>query len=181
MKEKAEMQSQDFESLYRAHSGMVYNVALRMTSDPGLAEETVQEVFLKVFENLDRFENRSDIKTWIYRITVNTAINLAKKISYEKRRNVALDEKITDNLVGYKDNIESNFEIKERDKKIKKLLDSLPPKYRSYVVLCDLEGLSYEEIAKIMRKNINTVRTRIKRAREKLIKLFGKEADSDGL
>jgi len=173
----AQNREEEFESIYNRSADMVYNVALRITGNPYFAEETVQEVFLKVFKNLARFEYRSNITTWIYRITVHTAINIAKSRSRTKRIFEVIDEQIESILSNPNDNVEKRAEQKSRDEFVRKMLDSLEPRYRSYIVLREIEGLSYEEISKIMKKNINTVRTRIKRAREQLIKLFGREVE----
>ena len=170
---------QEFEEIYNKSAGMVYNVALRVTGDPFLAEETVQEVFLKVFKGIDKFENRSNITTWIYRITVRTAINVAKSRSRGKKFFEVIDENIASVLSNPDDNVENKVESNSREELVKKMLGSLEPKYRSYLVLREMQGLSYEEIAKVMGEKVNTVRTHIKRAREKLIKIFGKEVHPD--
>ena len=170
---------QEFENIYRLSAGMVYNVALRVTGDPFLAEESVQEVYLKVFKNLDKFENRSSITTWIYRITVHTAINIAKSRSHGKKFFEVLDDSISSVLSNPEDNVEHKSDLKNREEYVQKMLASLEPRHRSYLVLREMQGLSYEEIAEVMGENINSVRTHIKRAREKLIKLFGKEVTRD--
>ena len=170
---------QEFEEIYNKSAGMVYNVALRVTGDPFLAEETVQEVFLKVFKGIDKFENRSSITTWIYRITVHTAINIAKSRSHGKKFFEVLDDSISSVLSNPEDNVEHKSDLKNREEYVQKMLASLEPRHRSYLVLREMQGLSYEEIAEVMGENINSVRTHIKRAREKLIKLFGKEVTRD--
>ena len=170
---------QEFENIYKMSAGMVYNVALRITGDPFLAEETVQEVYLKVFNNLDKFENRSSITTWIYRITVHTAINIAKSRSHGKKFFDVLDENVSAVLSDPDDNVEKMIDQKSREELVKRMLASLEPRHRSYLVLREIQGLSYEEIAKIMGEKINSVRTHIKRAREQLIKLYGREANRD--
>ena len=177
--ESAVSRDQEFENIYKMSAGLVYNVALRVTGDPFLAEETVQEVYLKVYKNLAKFENRSSLTTWIYRITVHTAINTAKSRSRGKKFFEVLDEGISAILSNPEDNVEKKIESKSREELVKRMLDSLEPRYRSYLVLREMQGLSYEEISKIMSENINSVRTHIKRAREKLVKLYGREADPD--
>jgi RNA polymerase sigma-70 factor (ECF subfamily) len=80
-----------FEVLYKAASGFVYNVAYRVTGHKENAEEVTQDVFVTVFHKLKDFRFQSSFKTWVYRVTLNTAINYAKKASKERNRTVEYD------------------------------------------------------------------------------------------
>lgn len=155
-----------FEGIYRATSCFVYNVALRVTNNREGAEEVTQDVFLKIHKNLKKFQFKASFKTWVYRITVNTAINMSKHRSKEKSRTIEYDDTIRINMT------EKRMNKAENEEEIASLLNMLNPDQRTCVILRNLEGLSYEEIAETLNTNINTVRTRLKRAREKLLVHF---------
>ncbi|MFA5144271.1 MAG: RNA polymerase sigma factor [Candidatus Omnitrophota bacterium] len=155
-----------FESIYKATSGFVYNVAYRVVYNAHDAEEITQEVFLKVYKGLKNFRKQSSLKTWIYRIAANSAINYAKKTAGESRRRddfrsaVDLRQVPAGTAAGTPRRYEEAIEM---------LLKVLNPDQRLCVVLRSIEGLSYREIARTLKVNINTIRSRLKRARSKLI------------
>jgi len=152
-----------FDEIYRAHSGMVYNVAFRMTGHLEIAGEITQDVFMAVFRKLVQFRGQSKLKTWIYRITVNTALNFRRKESVEKEhlRAYAVEKKILEPTVASQPDHEAFDRVQE-------LMMVLPPEQRVCMLLRSIEQLSYQEIADVLEININTVRTRLKRARESL-------------
>ncbi|MFQ5952471.1 MAG: RNA polymerase sigma factor [Candidatus Omnitrophota bacterium] len=164
-----------FEEIYKASSGLVYNTALRITASKEDAEDVTQEVFIKVHRSLKNFRFRSSLKTWIYRIAANTAINKYKKRKREKMRTVEYDDKIETEYAA--ENAEKELYRSDNEKLIGSVLNMLNPEQRACIVLRSIEGLSYEEIAKTLGININTVRTRLKRARERILERFGKEGD----
>ncbi|MFH1645526.1 MAG: RNA polymerase sigma factor [Candidatus Omnitrophota bacterium] len=167
-----------FEEIYRGYSGFVYNVALRVISDKQYAEEVTQDVFLTIYKKLLDFNFKASFKTWVYRIAVNTSINYAKKNQKHRNRTVEFDEKAF--LVQEKGGVKEDIE-REYDKKIiDRLLGFLSPEQRVCIVLRHIEEMSYEEISQVLDVNINTVRTRLKRAREKLLSL-DKEVKKDEL
>jgi len=155
-----------FEHIYRTASGFVYNVALRVTNNRPSAEEVAQDVFLKIYRNLKNFEFKSSFKTWIYRIAVNTAINASKKTSRETDRRVEYDDEAKQKTsIEIAQSASGELDNKEL---VKRLLAMLNPDQRACIVLRSIEGLSYKEIADALHININTVRTRLMRARETL-------------
>ncbi|MFH1622765.1 MAG: RNA polymerase sigma factor [Candidatus Omnitrophota bacterium] len=158
-----------FEKIYRAYSGFVYNVSLRIARSHRDAEEVTQNVFLILYRKLKSFRFRSSLKTWIYRIAVNLAINHAKKVSKERDRVVEYDDSI--GIEPSRDVIGENLDREQKEKTIARLLGALNPDQRACIVLRNINGLSYEEIAQTLNININTVRTRLKRARERLLTL----------
>ena len=161
-----------FRTIYNAAGGFVYNVALRVTSNKEDAEEVLQEVFLTVYHKLKEFRFQSSFKTWVYRIAVNQAINYSRKAAKQRNRTVEYTEEF--NAVSVNPEAGLNMEREAREKLVHKLLSDLNPEQRACIVLRNLEGLSYQEIAESLGININTVRSRLKRAREALIS-FGKE------
>jgi RNA polymerase sigma-70 factor (ECF subfamily) len=158
-----------FEAIYKETSSFVYNVAFRVVGNKEDAQEVVQEVFLTVHQKLKEFRFQSSFKTWIYRVTANQAINMAKKTSKTKNKTFEYDEQV--HPVAVAADVEAKIEKEHQEGLIEELLNSINPDQRACVVLRNIEGLSYEEIATTLKLNINTVRTRLKRAREKMLLL----------
>ena len=162
---------QAFERIYRIASGFVHNVALRITNNRQEAEEVTQDVFMKIYHHLKDFEFRSSFKTWAYRITVNTALNTYKKMSRFNRRRVDFDSVIDTQALSV-DNKKEIFQADERREKearLTSLLKVLNPNQRAAIILREIQGLSYQEISQALKINLNTVRSRLKRAREALL------------
>ncbi len=168
-----------FENIYKETSGFVYNVAFRIVNNKQDAEETVQDVFLNIYHYLKNFRFQSSFKTWVYRITVNCAINHVNKMAREKNK-----------IKEYGNNLIQTGKISQRpqidkvsegqEEIISSALGILDVNQRACIVLRNIEGLSYREISDTLKININTVRTRLKRAREKLLN-FGKEVEKNEL
>ena len=159
---------ESFESIYKETSGFIYTVAFRIVNNRQDAEEVVQDVFLSMYHNLKRFRFQFSFKTWMYRITVNCAINHVNRMTREKNR----IKEYENNLI----HAEVTSQAPEREsphegrgKLINSLLETLDVNQRACIVLRNIEGLSYREISDALHININTVRTRLKRAREKLL------------
>ncbi|MFC1594165.1 RNA polymerase sigma factor [Candidatus Omnitrophota bacterium] len=165
-----------FEQIYRSTVDFVYSVVYRVTGNQHDAEEVAQDVFLKVYKNLKRFQFRSSFKTWVYRIAVNTAINTYKKVSKDVRRRV--DFESTLETQGVSGEAHNNIEHEDSQEKIQSLLTVLNPDQRTCILLREIEGKNYQEIADILRININTVRSRLKRARETLMAFSKKRGES---
>ena len=158
-----------FETIYKGSSSFVYNVAYRVLGNKEDAQELTQEVFLTVHHKLKEFRFESSFKTWVYRITVNQAINMAKKHSKISDKTVPYEEYMEQPAIS--GNVHQNIDKEHNDKMIGDLLGTLNPEQKACVVLRNIEGLSYEEIAQSLNININTVRSRLKRAREKLLEI----------
>src|SRR3989337_2110332 len=158
-----------FESIYREYFEFVANVVLRIVKHTDDAEDVAQEVFMTIYKNLKTLRGESALKTWICRIAINTAINHAKKLSREFRQ---ILEHGNDKAVAHSPpEDEDAIKNQENKKMIARLLDALNPDQRACIVLRNLEGLSYQEIAENLNIPINTVRSRIKRAREAMMSL----------
>ena len=155
-----------FEEIYRKSVDLVYGVSFRMTRNSEDAQEITQDVFLKVYKNLSSFEHRSSLRTWIYRITINATLTFRKKACSHKE--ISLDEIGVEKF----SSSDKKFSTKaETEEVVDRMLSALNPDQKACMILRNLEGLSYEEIAQTLKININTVRTRLKRAREKLLSL----------
>ncbi|MFH1441517.1 MAG: sigma-70 family RNA polymerase sigma factor [Candidatus Omnitrophota bacterium] len=161
-----------FEEVYKAASSFVYNVALKITRNSAEAEEVTQDVFMKIYHKLKDFDFRSAFKTWLYRITVNTAINQYNKSQRDVKDRVDYDG-IVESLPG-SSSTEKNAIQSENEQRLNILLDALSPEHKACLILREIEGLSYEEIAAALKIPVNTVRSRLKRAREALLEKAGK-------
>ena len=158
-----------FEEIYKATSSFVYNVAYRVVENKEEAQEITQDVFMKIHDKLKDFKFESSLKTWIYRVTANTAINASIKRSKEQDRRVDFDEAVAQEPI--EEMLKRRLDQEENEVLVKRMLDGLNPEQRVIVTLREMQGLSYEEIAKALNININTVRSRLNRAREALLKI----------
>jgi RNA polymerase sigma-70 factor (ECF subfamily) len=160
------------------HADALYTAALRMTRNPAEAEDLVQETFLKAYRGFGGYEQGTNLKAWLYRILTNTFINTYRA---KKRRpdESALDE--VEDLYLYRrlggleaaaagrsaeDELMDHFTESE----VKEALESLPEQFRIAVLLADVEGFSYKEIAEILDIPIGTVMSRLHRGRKGLEK-----------
>lgn len=152
-----------FEEIYNSTKGFVYNVVFRITNNDADAQEVTQDVFVKVYRSLKEFKFRSSFKTWLYRIAVNTALNKYKMNSREYSRRVEYDD-VAPTLASPSP-VEVPLDKEEAEKKVASLLSLLGPEQRACIVLREIEGLSYKEMSETLKVNINTIRSRLKRAR----------------
>ena len=168
-----------FEGVYQMTSGFVYAVILGVVGQKELAEEVTQDVFINLYHKIGEFGFRSSFKTWLYRIAVNSAINAAKS----HRRKNALQADFEGEVKHFKDPGDALEELHRRDNEelLKKVLEPLSSDQKTCLLLREMEGLSYKEIAGVLKVNLNTVRTWLKRAREYLIRESDKEVIKDGL
>jgi len=155
-----------FDMLVRRHQNRVINIVYSLTGQNPHAQDIAQEVFIKVYSNLGTFEKKAAFSTWLYRITVNTTYNYLKA----RREHVSLDD-IQEPEDSRKTSL-AELEQKERQGLISKAIESLPFKYRKILVLKDIEGLAYIDIAKVVGCRIGTVESRLFRARLMLKKIL---------
>ena len=164
----------DYELLIQRFQQPVYNLALRLISNPADAGDIVQEVFLKVFRNVHMFRGQSSLRTWIYRIAVNEAHNRQRWIFRHKHNEVGLEETAAPEApreCNLRDGDPSPYDralSQEKHALIVQALTQINPCFREAVVLRDIEDLSYEEVAEILNISIGTVKSRITRGREAL-------------
>lgn len=165
---------QAYEELLARFQQPVYTLAVRLLDNPSEASDVVQEVFLKVFRNIDHFRGQSTLKTWIYRITVNEAHNARRWFFRHRRREVELDtdpQETRNWRETIRDGGRSPFDVafeNERVGMIEAALERINPSFRDAVVLRDIVDLSYEEIADVLGVSLGTVKSRILRGREAL-------------
>lgn len=170
-----------FYEIYRIASGFVYGLAYRITGRKQEAEEVTQDVFLKLHGSLRGFKFEASFKTWLYRVAVNTALNHKKKQSRIEWRETAREEQEEKEAGVTLPDASRTLEAKETEEKLWSLLKELSPDHRACIVLREIEGLDYKAIAQSLGINMNTVRSRLKRAREALMALGKKEVMSHGV
>jgi len=167
----------------------LYTAALRMTRNPADAEDLVQETFLKAYRSFDRFEEGTNLKAWLYKILTNTYINSYRAA---KRRPEKADVEDVEDLYMYRrlselqgldtgESAEDEVLSRITDDEVKEAIESLPDTFRMAVLLADVEGFSYKEIAEITEVPIGTVMSRIHRGRRALQKALTEYAAGLGL
>lgn len=154
-----------FEEIYLRFSDMVYNLALRMSGDPEEAADLTQETFLRVFRHLAGFRARSSLRTWIYRITVNCCRSRLRRRDWQIRR--APPQRL-ERLVDVEADPEERTLTRELGEQLAAAIAGLPLVFREAVLLRDVQGLAYDEIAAVLGVRLGTVRSRIARGRERL-------------
>ena len=152
----------DIETLMRKHGNEVLRTAYSYVKDKFTAEDIFQEVFIKVYKNLENFRDESDIKTWIIRITINTAKDYLK--SAYSRKVVPMMEFKEDQLVS--DNDFEEVENRDRDEQVKKTVMSLPEQYREVLLCVYYHDMSVADTAKSLGIAEGTVKSRLSRARD---------------
>lgn len=156
-----------FEEIYEEYSGMVFNLALRLSGNIEDAADLTQETFLKVHRYLAGFRGRSSLKTWIYQVALNCCRSRFRRRAARRRAGGQSFEPI-DDLPDTDRTPEENAIARSEGEMVTVALQQIPSPYREAVVLRDLEGLSYQEIARILRTRLGTVRSRIARGRDRL-------------
>ena len=160
-----------FDEIYHRFDHMVYNLALRLSGDGEQAADLTQEIFLRVFRYIGQFRGRSSLKTWIFRIAVNHCRSCLGRRHLPTQPIV--DEAGEDGVPGFSlpdpaRGPEDLAVAADEGRRVTAGLAQLPAAFREAVVLRDLEGLSYEEIAEVLGVRIGTVRSRIARGRDQL-------------
>ncbi|MCQ1949405.1 MULTISPECIES: RNA polymerase sigma factor SigE [Arthrobacter] len=154
-----------WEEVVQAHSAKVYRLAYRLTGNKHDAEDLTQEVFVRVFRSLANFQPGT-LDGWLHRITTNLFLDQARRRS--RIRFDGMTEETSSKLPSNGPGPERSFEFNNLDVDIARALEELPPDFRAAVVLCDLEGLSYDEVARVLDVKLGTVRSRIHRGRAML-------------
>jgi RNA polymerase sigma-70 factor (ECF subfamily) len=165
----------------------LYGAALRMTRNPADAEDLVQDTYLRAFRGFSGFEEGTNLKAWLYRILTNSFINTYRKKQRQPQTVEGPDDLdewyLFDRLGGRNVELSAETEVLDRipDEAVKSALESLPENFRLPVLLADVEGFSYKEIAEIMETPIGTVMSRLHRGRKALQKALWDTAKERGL
>ncbi|CAJ1311339.1 RNA polymerase sigma-70 factor (ECF subfamily) [Paenibacillus sp. SORGH_AS306] len=163
-----------FAEIVELYKDKIFHLGYRMLSNRHEAEDVVQETFLRVYKNLDRYDQKQKFSTWIYRIGTNLCIDRLRK----RKPSYSLDAELNDQdgtdgyalLPGDERTPESEYLLSETQQLIHQAIDSLPDKYKTVMVLRYLQELSLQEISEVMDMPVTTIKTRVHRGREFLRK-----------
>ncbi|WP_243774248.1 RNA polymerase sigma factor SigE [Actinomadura barringtoniae] len=154
-----------WEEIVSEHSTRVFRLAYRLTGNRHDAEDLTQDVFVRVFKSLSSY-SPGTFEGWLHRITTNLFLDRARR--KQRIRFDALADDAAERLQGRELSPAQAYDERHLDADIQAALDALAPEYRAAVVLCDIEGLTYEEIAASLGVKLGTVRSRIHRGRAQL-------------
>ncbi|MGH3699803.1 MAG: RNA polymerase sigma factor SigE [Pseudonocardiaceae bacterium] len=153
-----------WDHVVREHADRVYRLAYRLSGNPHDAEDLTQETFIRVFRSLGSYKPGT-FEGWLHRITTNLFLDMVRRRSRLRMEGLPED---TDRLAGSGLSPEQVYTATHLDPDLQEALDNLVPEFRAAVVLCDVEGLSYEEIGATLGVKLGTVRSRIHRGRQAL-------------
>lgn len=165
-----------FDLLVTRYSQDVYAVLLRLTEDPEEAGDLTQETFVNALKSIKTFRGDAELRTWLIRIAINSSRNRFRWWKRRRRdRTISLDATVGDSQMTVGDMIEASGKNPEemairleRERSLRQAMTEIQDIYREAIILCDIEGYSYEEIGKMLDINIGTVKSRIARGREEL-------------
>jgi RNA polymerase sigma-70 factor (ECF subfamily) len=152
-----------FEELVKRHQGRAYAIAYRLLGNREDAQEVAQEAFARAYFRLAEFRGTAQFRTWLYRILVNLATDLLRR-----RRPGGVGEEVALRAVTTEENPGESLDRRELRQGIQKAIGGLPADLRTVIVLRELEGLSYSEIARVIRRPMGTVMSRLFHARRRL-------------
>ena len=170
----SEQRGWDFEAVAMPFVDSLYNTAYRMTRNAQDAEDLVQETYLKAYRYYDKFQEGTNFKAWLFKILKNTFINHYRKKQQAPPQSDfadiedAFETQVSQEAAGQIKSPEEELLEGVLDEDVQRALDSLPPDYRMAVILADLEGFSYKEIAEILELPLGTVMSRLYRGRKLL-------------
>jgi RNA polymerase sigma-70 factor (ECF subfamily) len=169
-----------FSELVREHSSLVYRIALRMLGD-GEAQDASQDVWIRVWRNINNFRGDSAFSTWLYKITMNTCLNIREKELRRERWELRDEIPQLPELGGnFENNPEATTLSRERKDELLAALQELRHEHRAALVLRHLEELSYREISEILEVPEGTAKVWASRGRAALLVLLAGEADGNG-
>ena len=157
-----------FNRLVLRHQDLVYNLCFRLLGNSSDAEEAAQEAFVRVYKGLKSFRSESKFSTWLYRIATNASLNLRQTAHQRVMKGAVEFESLEESLPDPSGGPESDLEQSRLSAEIQSGIKSLPEEFRTTLVLRDVEGRDYEEIAAITGANLGTVRSRLHRARDRM-------------
>jgi RNA polymerase sigma-70 factor (ECF subfamily) len=164
-----------FGEIVLKYQDKIYNLCRHMLWNAEDAEDAAQDVFLKAYQALPKFQPEASLYTWLYRIATNTCIDYKKKPLFESLfGDSGNGEKLIHDRASDAPSPEKLYQSKQIDEALQESLGKLSPKLRAIIILKEIEELSYEEISETLEISMGTVKSRIARAREELQKLMKK-------
>lgn len=162
-----------FSVIVDKYKDKIFSMVYRFTNDYNEAQDLSQEVFIQVFKNIHLFNEKSKFSTWIYRVSYNLCIDWSRK-NKKRLKQMFSSEEYLKEPVDERHDVERNYIEKQRQLVLRKCINNLSEKYRTALILFHYQGLSYEEIAEILKMPVKTVETRLYRGRNLLKKSLGK-------
>ncbi|MDD4343684.1 MAG: sigma-70 family RNA polymerase sigma factor [Eubacteriales bacterium] len=166
-----------FEAIVKEYQNKIYTLCYRYTGNYEDARDLAQEVFIKVYRNIKKFEGRSSFSTWIYQVAGNTCKDYLRKI--KNKSEFSLDEEVFNNEESFTPQVlkdentpDLQYEEKERISLLKEAVNKLNPEYKMVIIMREFQDLSYEEIARETNTSIGTVKSRLSRGRNMLKGIF---------
>jgi len=169
-----------FEQLMTVHESKMYAVALRMCGNREDAQDCLQEAMLRVYRAISGFKGQSSFSTWVYRITMNSCLDELRR--RKSRAAVSLDSMLESGFApsDESDTPEESSLRSEQKRALEKAIAQLPEDMRAAIVLRDIQGCSYDEIARALDANVGTIKSRISRGREKLRAVLSEQPELFG-
>lgn len=172
------IQNTSFLKVYNEHKDLIYNLCLNYLQNKEDAEEVFQDVFISAHHNLDKFEGKAQVKTWLYRIAINKSLDFIKSRKTKKRFAFFKMSNVDDLEINSKiDHPGIILENKEATERIFKALNVLPKNQKTALVLKSMEQLSQKEISTVMKIGEKAVESLLSRARKNLKIELGKTKD----
>lgn len=171
-----------FEQLINEHQKRIFSIAYRVAGNPDDAADMAQEVLVKIFKNINKFKGDSKFSTWIYRVATNTCLDELKRLKRHKAYSLDQELETEDGAVSVdvEDTAPTPEQSAER-KAIRSAVNSaiakLGEEHKKVIILRDIQGFSYEEIAKMLNCSDGTVKSRISRARAQLKKILSQDRE----
>ncbi|ADU29122.1 sigma-70 family RNA polymerase sigma factor [Evansella cellulosilytica] len=160
-----EERDQFLEEVMVAHGSELVRLAFTYVKNIEAAKDLVQNTFIKCYERIDHFRYEAQIKTWLYRITINECKDYLKSWSYRTEKAVDF---LQTTVKAIRPSVEEEWLVKSDRQQMKRIVLSLPTNYREVIYLYYYQSLKIEEIATVCSLNENTVKTRLRRAKQKL-------------
>jgi len=161
----------EFTLIYNRYKARVYNYVFRMTGDNDLTEDIVQNVFMKLFENIESIKNKNSVAFWIFKTARNDLYKHFRKERVIRENSKIIEESILRNNLS---DVSEIYELKEINNLVMRLLDEYPKEQKETYLLRESGGLSYNEIASVTEVEEKTVKSRLYDVRQKLIKQLSK-------
>ena len=161
-----------WEKLVKEYESMVYHIAYRMMQNEQEAKDISQEIFVKVYRNLSKFDEKSAFSTWLYRIAVNTCIDALRK--NKTKQTISWEQHIEQNKneTATYQTPENIYLQREKQNDIMETLQNLSPEHKAIILMRDMQDMTYGEIAECLSVSLGTVKSRSARAREQFKKEF---------
>lgn len=154
---------QAYAQIIDQYKNQLYALVLRMTKNPQTAQDFVQEIFIKVYQQLGKYDNKGSFSSWLYRVAINYCMDEFRKKSYQMKQVEIDDEQVIN-----PNNPEIVFLKKEKSRQLEKLIAMLPEDERLIILLRFVNELSYQEISELLTISISDVRNKLHRAKKKM-------------